>query len=241
MEGDGHLSPAGTSGTSTPLQRGVGTSSSQVHALKSEVIDGIEEIMDEISQVDDQIGALADIHIRPGDHILVHQPSRTVSRFILRAAAKRKFTVLIASQPPPRVKKGEEDPYASLRKKLSSAGVSVISITCGGVMAYMSLVNKVIMGASAVVAGGGVISDAGAAAIARAAKEYGIPIVVLAGIYKFSPSNPFRDDDVVQWANPMTYVSFAEGQLVSTNGCLVKTAVNEVISAQLIDTYVTNL
>lgn len=241
MEADGHLSPFGTSGASTPLQK-TGASSSRLHSLKSEVIDGIEEIMDEISQVDDQIGALADVQIHPGDHILVHQPSRTVERFLLRAAPKRKFTVLIATQPPPRVKKaGEEDPYASFRKKLSTAGVSAINVTCGGVMAYMSRVDKVIMGASAIVASGGVVSDSGAAAIARAAREQGTTVIVLAGIYKLSPSNPFRDEQVIEWANPMKYLSFADGQLVSSNGCLVKTAASEFIPGRLVDTYVTNL
>lgn len=238
---DGHTSPFGTSGASTPLHRNA-ASSNQIHALKSEVIDGIEEIMDEISQVDDQVGALAEVQIHPGDHILVHQPSRTVERFILRAAPRRKFTVLIATQPPPRVKKsGEDDPYASFRKRLSAAGISAINVTCGGIMAYMSRVDKVIMGASAIVAGGGVVSDAGAAAIARAAKEQGTAVIVLAGIYKLSPSNPFRDDQVIEWANPMKYVSFADGQLVNANGCLVKTALSEFIPGRLIDTYVTNL
>ena len=237
-DSDGGASPFGTSGASTPLQKG-GASSNQVHALKSEVIDGIEEIMDEISQVDDQIGTLAEVQIRPGDYVLVHQPSHTVERFILRAAARRKFTVLIANRPTPRVQQSEDDPHTSFRKKLKAQGVTVISVSCGGVMAYMSRVDKVIMGASAIVTGGGIVSDAGASAIARAAKEHGRAVIVLAGIYKLSPENPFREMTVIEWANPGMYVSFADGPLV--NGVTVKTALTEFVHGRLIDTYITNL
>jgi translation initiation factor eIF-2B subunit beta len=201
------------------------------------VIDGIEEIKDEISQVDDLIAAVADVQIHPGDYVLVHQPSPTVERFILRAAAKRKFTVLLASEAP---RKGvPQSKHASFIKKLSGAGIPVITLMNGGMMAYMSRVNKVILGARAVVANGGVVADSGAAAIARAAKEQGNAVVVLSGIYKLSPENPFDEASLVEWGDSAGYVSFADGPLVS--GVEVRSALTEVIPAECVDTYITNL
>lgn len=239
LDADGHLaSPMGTSGTSTPLHKAA-ISNRHIHALRSEVIDGIEEILDEISQVDDQVGALAEVQIGPGDHILLHQPSTTAQRFVLRAAARRKFTVLIANSPPTRDSTGDEKPYAAFRKKLAAAGISLVNISSGAAMAYMSRVDKVIMGASAIVASGGIVTDAGASAIARAAKENGATVIVLAGIYKLSPANPFREGDVIEWANPMKYVNFGDGDLVQ--GVTVKAALKEYIPSDLIDTYITNL
>lgn len=227
-------SPFGQSGASTPSWRG---HSGQVHALRSEVIDGIEEIKDEISQVDDQIAALAEVQIHPGDYVLVHQPSPTVERFILRAALKRKFTVLVATEPPRRA--FEEEQNAVFREKLAAAGITVVNILNGGLMAYMSRVDKVILGARAIVANGGVVTDAGAASIARAAKEQGNAVIVLGGVYKLSPENPFDEASLIEWGDSSSYVSFADGPMVS--GVEIRTAVTELIPPEFIDTYITNL
>lgn len=226
-------SPFGT-GASTPNWK---TSSSQVHALRSEVIDGIEEIKDEISQVDDQIAALAEVQIHPGDYVLIHYPSPTVERFILRAAMKRKFTVMIAVEPPRR--NDPENPLKSFRNKLSAAGIPVVNIMNGGLMAYMSRVDKVILGARYVLANGSVISDAGAAAVARAAKEHGNAVITLSGVYKLSPENAFDEESVIEWADSANYVSFSDGALVG--GVEIRSAVTELVPPELIDTYITNL
>lgn len=222
----------------------------RIHALRSEVIDGIEEILDEISQVDDQVGAQADVHIRPGDHVLLHQPSATVQRFILRAAARRKFSVLIDTRAPTRDGRpndqesttsasGQQHPYASFRKKLSAAGIPAVNISAGSAMAYMSRVDKVIMGASAIAASGGIVTDAGASVLARAAHACGTTVVVLAGIYKLSPVDPASHDDVIEWANPITFVDFGDAALV--HGVTVRAALKEFVPHELIDTYITNL
>ncbi|KAF4503966.1 hypothetical protein G6O67_008591 [Ophiocordyceps sinensis] len=229
--------PFRNSGASTPTGKGA-HADSQVHALRSEVIDGIEEIKDEISQVDDQIAASAEVQIRPGDYVLVHQPSPTVERFILRAALKRTFTVLIVPEAP---RRGVEDDtqVAAFRKKLSAVGITAICIKNAALMAYMSRVDKVILGARAVLANGGVVTDAGAAGIARAAQDMGSGVVVLAGVYKLSPENLFDEASLIEWGDPATYVSFADGPLV--NGAEVQSPVTELVPPELIDTYITNL
>ncbi|KOS23138.1 putative translation initiation factor eIF-2B subunit beta [Escovopsis weberi] len=234
---DGDVSPFRTSGASTPTWRG---NTSQVHALRSEVINGIEEIMDEIGQVDDQIAAAADAQIHPGDYVLVHQPSPTVERFVLRAAQKRSFTVLI-SVAPPRGRHPDVGPtqHAAFRKKLAAAGVPALNVANSGLTAYMSRVNKVIIGAHAIVANGGVLADAGAAAIARAASEQGRAVFALGGIYKLSPETPFDESSLIEWGDSSTFVSFADGPMVS--GVEIRTALTELVPAELIDTYITNL
>lgn len=229
-------SPSRSSGTSTPLISR-NPQQSQLHALRSEVIDGIEEIKDEISQVDDQIAALADVQIHPGDHVLLYQPSPTVQRFILRAALKRKFAVLLAAEPSSRL--SDALPYSSFKKKLAAAGISVINIHNAGLMAYMPLVQRLVIGARAVIANGGVVADAGAAAAARAAKEYGRPVIVLAGVYKLSLETPFDEESLIEWGDSSTFVSFADGPAV--NGVEVRTAMTELIPPELVDIYITNL
>lgn len=227
-------SPFGTSGASTPSRK---VNMAEIHSLRSEVIDGIEEIQDEISQVDDQIATLAEVQVHPGDYVLVHEPSRTVEKFITRAANKRKFTVLIATEPPRR--REPEEHHASFKKKLAALGTTVINIENGSLMAYMSRVDKVVIGALAVVANGGVVADAGAAAVARAAKEQGNPVIVLSGMYKLSPESPFHEEAVIEWGASSTYVGFDDGAMVSNVD--VRNALTELVPAQLVDTYVTNL
>ncbi|KAI1140481.1 nagb/rpia/CoA transferase-like protein [Hypoxylon sp. FL0543] len=222
------------SGASTPQRH---PQSTNVHALRSEVIDGIEEIMDEIRQVDEQVQAYAEIVIHPGDYILVHQPSRTVQKFLTRAASKRKFTVFLVVDPS--ATSTTDDPYAALRKSLTSGGSIVVNIMNVGLMAYMSKVNKVILGARAITRKGGVLVDAGAAVIARAAREQGRTVIVLGGVYKISPDSRSHYEDFVEWGDPSRYVNFADGTIVGK--VRVRNAIAEFVPTELISTYITNL
>lgn len=222
------------SGASTPQRHPVSTN---VHALRSEVIDGIEEIMDEIRQVDEQVQAYAEIVIHPGDYILVHQPSRTVQKFLMRAATKRKFTLFLVVDPSEAAT--ADDAYASLRKSLSSGGSTVVNIMNVGLMAYMSKVNKVILGARAITRKGGVVVDAGAAVIARAAREQGRTVIVLGGVYKLNPDSRYHDEAFIEWGDPSKYVNFADGEMVEQ--VRVKNALAEFVPTELVNTYITNL
>ncbi|KAI2625802.1 nagb/rpia/CoA transferase-like protein [Hypoxylon sp. NC1633] len=221
------------SGASTPQRL---PQSTNVHALRSEVIDGIEEIMDEIKQVDEQVQAYAEIMIHPGDYILVHQPSRIVQKFLARAASKRRFTVFLVVDPS---MTNSDDPYATFRKSLSSGGSSVVNIMNAGLMAYMPKVNKVILGARAITRNGGVIVDSGTAVIARAAREQGRTVIVLGGVYKLSPDNRFHHEGSIEWGDPSKYVNFADGGMVSQ--VRVRNAIAEFIPTDLVNTYITNL
>ncbi|KAI1133477.1 initiation factor 2 subunit family protein [Nemania abortiva] len=240
---DPNVFPSGGSNASTPGQvSGASTpnlnpQATNVSALRSEVIDGIQEIMDEIKMVDEQVQTYADIFIHPGDYILVYQPSRTVQKFLTRAASKRKFTLFLVVDPPSTA--GSDAPYASLVKSLGSNGSSVITVLNAGLMAYMSRVDKVILGARAITAQGGVIVDCGAAAIARAARERRRTVIVLGGVYKLSPESKLLSESQAEWGEPSKYANFADGSLVSH--IQVQNAASEFLSADQIDTYITNL
>lgn len=226
-------SPQFGSGSSTPL---FNAQNANVYAFRTEIIEGIEEIMDEIKQVDEQIQAYSDIIIHPGDYILIHQPTRTVQKFLTKAASKRRFTVFLSVENT--LSSAEEDPYASFRKSVTSHGSLVINIMNGGLMAYMSRVNKVILSARAITGKGEVVVDSGAAAIARAARELGRTVVVLGGVYKVSPDSHELETHV-EWGAPSKYVNFSDGAMVGH--VEVKNAVSEFIPAEYVDTYLTNL
>jgi len=234
------VDPSDSTGTGSPVT-GASTpvfqATSSATALRSEVIDGIEEIMDELSQADDQIAGFAEVQIHPGDYILAYQPSATVEKFLVRAASKRHFTVMIASGPQQRGV--PEATYASLKKKLNAAGVKTIHIMTGSFSAYMPRVSKVVMGASAVLANGAIVTDGGSAVVARAAHEFSKPVIVLSGVYKLCPENSSEVEDPVELGDSSSYVSFADGPLV--DGVEVENVVSELVPPELIDMYITNL
>lgn len=233
LDGSPLGSPFGRgSGFSTPMSH---AQVANISALRSEVIDGIDEIKDEISQVDDQIAGFAEVQIHPGYHVLVYKPSPTVERFLVTAAKRRKFTVLVAGATP--LKPTDEAPCAALRKQLSKFGVNTINIAGTGIMAYMPKVNLVVLGAQAVTANGAVIADGGAAMVARAAREYNKTVIVLGGVFKLCPEDEPDLDALVGVGDPMDLVSY-DGHLVDVE---VETTSSEYIVPELIDIYITNL
>ncbi|KAH6674080.1 hypothetical protein B0J14DRAFT_30793 [Halenospora varia] len=222
--------------------------------LKAEVISGIEEIIDELDQVDDQIAAYAQEHIHSNEVILTHSSSLSVQKFLLKAAEKRKFTVIVAESYP----NDHEATHASVTgkvnsnldggddlstdmflKPLSSAGITVILMTDASIFAIMSRVNKVILATHAVIANGGLIAAAGARIIAKAAKVHRTPVIVVSGVYKLSPEYPFEFESLIEYGDPGSIVGYHDGSLV--DNLEVDNPVYDYVPPDLVDLYITNL
>jgi translation initiation factor eIF-2B subunit beta len=223
--------------------------------LKAEIITGIEEILDEILQADDQIAAYALDHIHSNEIILTHSSSHTVQKFLLRAAAKRKFTVIHVESYP----NDHEDTYAmvtgklrredgdedddmsteSFQKPLAAAGITVVVITDAAVFALMSRVNKVILATHAVSANGGLVAAAGARVIAKAAHKHRTPVIVLSGVYKLSPEYPFEFETLIEYGDVSKVISYEEGDLVDKLD--VENPLFDYVAPELVDLYITNL
>jgi len=218
---------------STPMSQAMPTS---INSLRSEVLDGIGEIQDEISQTDDQIASFADIQIFPGDYVLAYLPSRTVERFLIKAAAKRRFTVLLVSlENKPTV---GDVPYTNMRKKLGASGVKTISLASNGLMAYMSRINKVVFSAKVVYQNGGLLVDSGASVAAQAAKAHSKPVIALGGVYKFCPEDP-SDEIAGETGDSSTYVTYEDG--LKVDALEVENTVADYVPPELVDVYLTNL
>jgi translation initiation factor eIF-2B subunit beta len=222
--------------------------------LKAEVISGIEEIIDELDQVDDQIAAYAQEHIHSNEVILTHSSSLSVQKFLLKAAEKRKFTVIVAESYPNdheathvavtgKVSKdlegADEMSTESFLKPLSTAGITVILMTDATIFAIMSRVNKVILATHAVIANGGLIAAAGARIIAKAAKVHRTPVIVVSGVYKLSPEYPFEFESLIEYGDPGSIIGYDEGILVEN--LEVDNPVYDYVPPELVDLYITNL
>lgn len=256
--GTPNQSPPGTESPSgkqspnpTSLSNRITTSTKD---LKAEIISGIEEIIDELLQADEQIAGFAKEHIHSNEIILTHTASRTVHSFLLEAARKRKFTVIYAESYPNdheetheavmgKTKQGEDDDdemsTEAFMKPLTAAGITVILITDAAVFALMSRVNKVILGTHAVIASGGLVAAAGTRLIAKAAHKHRTPVIVLSGIYKLSPDYPNEFDSLIEYGDTGKIISYEEGELVENVD--VDNPVYDYVPPDLVDLYITNL
>lgn len=250
-------SPSGTPGSQSPR----GHSSLTNHALatlnaakdlRAEVIEGIDEIVDELNQADDQIAAYALEHIHSNEIVLTHATSYTVQKFLLKAAAKRKFTVIHAEAFPNEHEathatvtgSHQENNEGDVRleqyhKLLTAAGITVILIPDSAVFAIMSRVNKVILGTQVVLADGGLVTAAGARTIAKAASVHCTPVVILSGVYKLSPVYPFDYDALIEYGDAGKVASYEDGDLVDKVN--IENPLFDYVPAELVDLYITNL
>ncbi|KAG9055018.1 GCD complex subunit gcd7 [Serendipita sp. 407] len=177
-------------------------------SIRPALISAIEEVMDELETVLDNVSNTAKDHIHSDEIVLTLGMSRTIEAFLKKAALDRKFTALVA----------EAAPSLSghhLARSLASAGINTILIPDSAVYAVMSRVNKVILGAHAILANGGVYATAGSILAAHAAQTHQTPVVFCAGQFKLSPLwNVYHTYGSLDFANPSHVLGFQEGQLM---------------------------
>ncbi|KAL8841034.1 MAG: hypothetical protein Q9170_001059 [Blastenia crenularia] len=251
-----NVSPLGTPGSLSPRRHSAraGThpvKSANVQDLRAEVTEGIQEIIDELNQADEQIAAYAQDHIHSNEIILVHTASRTIQKFLLKAALKRRFTVIYTEvfhsgrqttrrAGTPRF--GIEDEEARserFHKSLAAAGITVILVPYSAAFALMSRVNKILLSADIVLADGSLTTGVGAKAIAKAARVHRAPVMVLSGVFKLSPVYPFDVEALIEYGDPSQIVAFDEGALIED--VEVENPLFDYVPANLVDLYITNL
>ena len=220
--------------------------------LLAEVVEGIEELIDEVRQADDQIAGYAHEHIHSNEIILTHSSSRTVQKFLLKAATKRKFTVIRTETYPndhdstyesfcgkPKANNAKGPGFDSFTKTLTAAGVTVVLIPDSAVFALMARVNKVILDSHIVLANGGIVACSGANLMARAAKVHRTPIVALGAVYKVSPVYPFDTDALMEDGDPCKVVPYENESFV--HNIEIQNPLFDFVPANLVDLYVMNL
>ncbi|KAL8908623.1 MAG: hypothetical protein Q9207_000711 [Kuettlingeria erythrocarpa] len=222
--------------------------------LRAEVIEGIQEIVDELNQADDQMAGYAQDYIHSNETILTHTPSTTLQKFLVKAAAKRKFTVIYAETSsdyhhPHQASSAsmirstsESDVEAGsdqFKKALTAASVTVVVVPFSAIFALMSRVDKVLLGTHAVLADGGLVAAAGAKAITKAAKVHRTPVVVLSAIYNLSPVYPFDTHALIEYGGPSQINAYGDGAVIGK--MYLENPLFDFVQPDLVDLYITNL
>ncbi|KAJ1660756.1 GCD complex subunit gcd7 [Dispira simplex] len=175
--------------------------------VKPGIIQEVQDFIEELEDVYTNISSQAMDHIHSNEIIMTTGLSKTVELFLKFAAKKRKFKVIVAES-------ASSFSGHETAKALASAGIDTTVIADSAVFAMMARVNKVIVGTSAVLANGGLISSNGIQAMAEAAKHHSIPVVVCAGLFKLSPIFPFDEDSLNICVAPDPVLPFGDGSLV---------------------------
>lgn len=220
--------------------------------IRQEVIEGIGEIIDELEQSDEQIASYALEHIHADEVILTYSASTTVQRFLLKAASRRKFTVIHAEAYPNNHQKvhalvtGNQHPYSgdgvpaeTFHKTLTAAGITVVLIPDSALFAIMSRVNKVILSTHAILSNGALLAASGTKLVVKAAKAHRVPVVVLSGTYKLSPKYPYDPDVYREYGDVSRVFPFQDGELVDK--LEVENPIFDFVEPDGVDMYVTNL
>lgn len=203
--------------------------------LRSIVIQGIRDLIDEIASVHENIAQMTVEMIHDNEVLLTPTPgSETVLNFLLKASLKRKFTVLITENYPNDIKLCHR-----AAKKLAEANIETVIIPDSTIYAVMSRVGKVLIGARAVFANGGCVTASGVATACECAKEYRTPVFAVAGLYKFSPNYPFDRDTLIEVGNSGKVLPYKDSDLVGK--CEVTNPVLDYVPPEFIDIYITNI
>lgn len=126
-----------------------------------------------------------------------------------------------------------------MAKALSSAGISTFLVPDSSIYALMSRVTKVVLGAHAILATGGMFAITGSLLAATAARTHSTPVVVCAGQFKFTPLwNLYHEYDALDFADPSSVLGFEEGNLVDKVEVL--NPYYDYVGPDLVDVFVTN-
>ncbi|KAA1469342.1 nagb/rpia/CoA transferase-like protein [Dentipellis sp. KUC8613] len=200
--------------------------------LKPVLMEAIQDVLDELETVYDNISKSAKDHIHSDEIILTIGQSHTVDAFLKSAAHYRNYTVIIAESGP---SYGGHD----MANSLSSAGISTFLVPDSSIYALMSRVNKLILGAHAILANGGMFAVTGSLLAATAAHAHSTPVVVCAGQFKLTPLwNLYHEYAALDFADPSSVLGFEEGDLVDKVDVL--NPYYDYVQPELVDVYITN-
>lgn len=126
-----------------------------------------------------------------------------------------------------------------MARNLSNAGISTFLVPDSSVHAVMSRVNKVILGAHAILANGGMFAITGSLVAATAAQAHSTPVVVCAGQSKLTPRwNLNHDYGALDFADPSAVLGFDEGALL--DNVEVVNPSFDYVNPELLHVFITN-
>ncbi|MEM3736524.1 MAG: hypothetical protein QXJ75_00310 [Candidatus Bathyarchaeia archaeon] len=136
----------------------------------------------------DRIGVVGSSYISDGDTILTHGCSTTVLSVISRAQQSGKRLEVITTETRP------EFHGRLFAMAVADLGIPVTLIIDSAHRHVMGRVNKVLLGATAILLDGAVLGRIGTATVAHSAREAGVSVYVMASLCKICPDVKIVDN-----------------------------------------------
>ncbi|KIY43510.1 nagb/rpia/CoA transferase-like protein [Fistulina hepatica ATCC 64428] len=221
-----------------PENKGTWKKEDQAHdtdfagSLKPVLMEAIQDVLDELETVYDNVSKNARDHIHPDEIVLTLGMSKTVEAFLKSAAHHHNYTAIVVESAPSY--SGRDMAFS-----LSSSGISTFLVPDSSIYGLMSRVNKVILGAHAILANGGMFAVTGSLLTATAARAHSTPVVVCAGQFKMTPLwNLYHEYGALDFGDPSNVLDFSEGDLVDKVD--VVNPYYDYVRPEIIDAFVTN-
>ncbi|KAG7298612.1 hypothetical protein JYU34_018262 [Plutella xylostella] len=192
--------------------------------------DHIAELRLELETSSSAISQQARQHAHTDELILTYGASDLAERWLKQANSRRYRLILAESS--------DVRGSAAMAARLSAAGVPVTLVNSASVTGLMSRVNKVVLGVSAVLAGGAARAAAGAHAVTLAAKHYSVPVIALAPLYKLSPLHACSQTPAAALASPHRALSY---EYAESAVCRPYAPLHDSIPPDHITLFITNL
>jgi ribose 1,5-bisphosphate isomerase len=159
--------------------------------LKSKIIESCDEFISRSENAVSKIGKLGAEIIQDGYTIQTHCNSQEALAPIFEAHRQGKSIQVYATESRPWYQG-----HLTVRD-LAEAKIPVTLIVDSAVRHYMDEIDLVLVGADTITAGGDLINKIGTAQVALAAHDTGVPFIVCAGTYKFSPESLYNPEDKI--------------------------------------------
>lgn len=161
-----------------------------VEELRRAVVSRADEFVKSSLRAVQRIGEIGATMVRSGEKLLTHCNSECALSVIKRAHSGGKQVHVFVTESRPR-----RQGLITFRELLS-CGIPCTLIVDSAVRYFMREIDRVIVGADAILMNGAVVNKIGTSQIALAAHEAGVPFMVAAETYKLHPG-AFGEDDVV--------------------------------------------
>lgn len=217
--------------------------------IRATAINIIRELTDEVKNIDEQIFQIGVDLIHDNEILLIPTPdSKTILNFLINVKKdknwkKRNFTCIITESYPNNLDKAQK-----FALKLSDLGIDTIIIPDSMIFAVMNKIGKVIIGCKQIFSNGSaIVSSTGVQTVVQCAKEFRVPIIVMAGLYKLSSISPFDiKENYLEVGGSKLTGSLLPKQhsVVGDEGdysrLIMVNNINDFIAAEFIDIIITN-
>ncbi|CAI2372234.1 unnamed protein product [Moneuplotes crassus] len=200
--------------------------------FKSNLEESLLEIQTDIEEAYGAISFHCREQFQDNDTVLTIGYSSTVLELFKDAKEKSDFTVVVAENSP-------ENSGKTMQKRLSSLGIKTILLADTSIFSYMSKINKVIISTRAIMADGGLITDAGVELAVLAADYHTVPVIVVSALYKLTPLYPFDNTTYNKIVSPKTVLNSKECKFGEKVDVIV--AKYDYIEPEYISLYITNV